>query len=238
MRYEAAYRAAATDAIGTKKEPEARCGAYPGGWYGAKANSAFDAGMPAEAAAADIKLGVYAAWSDAEPDSPNVMRCYQEFRASWTQPMDLPRMLAGMDAVRARLPRTPASERGSRASGSARPDSSFRTSAAPAGPGPRNLLVAHVAWRTQPKRQSGIQNGQLLRPGNLEHVANRVATSSAVSWLNPLSRSPQRRSSRPCCRIAARGRASLSSRARELEDELVGRASLRRRESTGPRRSG
>src|SRR5882762_2617938 len=60
----------------------------------------FDAGMPAEAAAGDIKLGVYASWSDAERILPNVMRCYQEFRDELDQPMDLPRMLAGMARLR------------------------------------------------------------------------------------------------------------------------------------------
>jgi len=56
--------------------------------------------MPAEAAAADIKLGVYASWSDPERILPNVMRCYQEFRDELDQPMDLPRMLAGMERLR------------------------------------------------------------------------------------------------------------------------------------------
>src|SRR5881296_1657688 len=60
----------------------------------------FDAGMPAEAAAGDIKLGVYASWSDAERILPNVLRCYQEFRNELDQPMDLPRMLAGMERLR------------------------------------------------------------------------------------------------------------------------------------------
>jgi len=64
------------------------------------AKQRFDAGMPAEAAAADIKLGVYASWSDAERILPNVMRCYQEFRRELDQPMDLPRMLAGMEKLR------------------------------------------------------------------------------------------------------------------------------------------
>src|SRR5206468_3495758 len=58
------------------------------------------AGLPAEAAAADIKLGVYASWSDAERILSNVMRCYQEFRDELDQPMDLPRMLAGMERLR------------------------------------------------------------------------------------------------------------------------------------------
>ena len=64
------------------------------------AKQRFDAGMPAEAAAADIKLGVYASWSDPERILPNVMRCYQEFREELDQPMDLPRMLAGMERLR------------------------------------------------------------------------------------------------------------------------------------------
>jgi len=65
-----------------------------------EAKHRFDAGMPAEAAAADIKLGVFASWSDAERILPNVMRCYQEFRNELDQPMDLPRMLAGMERLR------------------------------------------------------------------------------------------------------------------------------------------
>jgi len=56
--------------------------------------------MPAEAAAGDIKLGVYASWSDTERILPNVMRCYQEFRDELDQPMDLPRMLKGMERLR------------------------------------------------------------------------------------------------------------------------------------------
>src|SRR5947208_8502975 len=65
-----------------------------------EAKRRFDAGMPAEAAAADIKLGVYASWSDPERILPNVMRCYQEFRDELDRPMDLPRMLAGMERLR------------------------------------------------------------------------------------------------------------------------------------------
>ena len=67
-----------------------------------EAKQRFDAGMPPEAAAADIKLGVYASWSDAERILPNVMRCYQEFGNELDQPMDLPRMLAGMERLRGR----------------------------------------------------------------------------------------------------------------------------------------
>jgi glyoxylase-like metal-dependent hydrolase (beta-lactamase superfamily II) len=69
-----------------------------------EARKRFDAGMPAEAAARDLKLGVYASWSDAERVYPNVLRCYQEFRNEMDQPMDLPKMLAGMEALRGRRP--------------------------------------------------------------------------------------------------------------------------------------
>lgn len=67
-----------------------------------EARTRFDAGMPAEAAAPDIKLGAYAVWSDAERIYPNVLRCYQEFRDELPAPMDLPKMLAGMEALRGR----------------------------------------------------------------------------------------------------------------------------------------
>lgn len=65
-----------------------------------EAKKRFDAGMPPEAAARDIKLGVYASWREAERILPNVMRCYQEFRNELHLPMDLPGMLAGMEALR------------------------------------------------------------------------------------------------------------------------------------------
>ena len=65
-----------------------------------EARARFDAGMSAEDAARDIELGVYAAWSDAERILPNVMRCYQEFRNELDQPIDLPRMLSGMERLR------------------------------------------------------------------------------------------------------------------------------------------
>ena len=62
----------------------------------------FDAGMPAEAAARDIKLGAYAAWREAERLLPNVMRCYQEFRHETHVPLDIPAMLDGMERLRGR----------------------------------------------------------------------------------------------------------------------------------------
>ena len=62
----------------------------------------FDAGMPAEAAARDIKLGLYASWHEAERLLPNVMRCYQEFREQTHLPLDIPAMLEGMERFRAR----------------------------------------------------------------------------------------------------------------------------------------
>jgi len=67
-----------------------------------EAKMRFDAGMPAEVAARDIKLGVYAQWREAERLLPNVMRCYQEFRDEIHLPMDIPNMIAGMDAWRRR----------------------------------------------------------------------------------------------------------------------------------------
>jgi len=60
----------------------------------------FDAGMPAEAAARDIKLGGYASWREAERILPNVMRCYQEFRDETHLPLDIPAMLEGMARLR------------------------------------------------------------------------------------------------------------------------------------------
>lgn len=65
-----------------------------------EARKRFDAGMSPEEAAQDLRLGVYAAWSDAERVLPNVMRCYQEFRNETRLPMDLPRMLEGMERLR------------------------------------------------------------------------------------------------------------------------------------------
>jgi glyoxylase-like metal-dependent hydrolase (beta-lactamase superfamily II) len=65
-----------------------------------QARKRFEARMPPEAAARDIKLGVYASWSDAERIYPNVLRCYQEFRDELDAPMDLPKMLAEMEALR------------------------------------------------------------------------------------------------------------------------------------------
>jgi cyclase len=65
-----------------------------------EARKRFDAAMPEEAAAADIKLGAYAAWREAERVLPNVMRCYQEFRNETHLAMDLPRMLDGMERLR------------------------------------------------------------------------------------------------------------------------------------------
>jgi cyclase len=65
-----------------------------------EAKKRFDAGMPEEAAARDIKLGAYAAWREAERILPNVMRCYQEFRHETDQALDLVRMLEGMERLR------------------------------------------------------------------------------------------------------------------------------------------
>lgn len=65
-----------------------------------EAKKRFDAGMPAEEAARDIKLGVFASWRESERILPNVLRCYQEFRNELHVPMDLPRMIEGMERLR------------------------------------------------------------------------------------------------------------------------------------------
>ena len=67
-----------------------------------EARKRFDAGMPEEAAARDIKLGVYASWREAERLLPNVMRCYQEFRAETHLPLDVVKMLEGLERFRGR----------------------------------------------------------------------------------------------------------------------------------------
>src|SRR5262245_6439166 len=54
-----------------------------------EAKRRFDAGMPADAAARDIKLGVYASWREAERILPNIARCYQEFRNETHIPLDI-----------------------------------------------------------------------------------------------------------------------------------------------------
>jgi cyclase len=67
-----------------------------------EARARFDAGMPVEAAAADIKLGVYASWREAERILPNVMRCYQEFRNETDRDLDIQRVIEGMERLRGR----------------------------------------------------------------------------------------------------------------------------------------
>ncbi len=65
-----------------------------------EARKRYDAGMPAEEAARDIKLGVFASWREAERILPNVLRCYQEFRNDLDRPLDLPQVLEGMERLR------------------------------------------------------------------------------------------------------------------------------------------
>ena len=67
-----------------------------------EAKKRFDAGMPAEAAAHEIKLGVYASWREPERILPNVMRCYQEFAGETNQDLDVTAILAGMNRLRGR----------------------------------------------------------------------------------------------------------------------------------------
>jgi cyclase len=65
-----------------------------------EAKKRYDAGMPEEAAARDIKLGAFASWREAERILPNVMRAYQEFRRETHLGLDLVRMLDGMERLR------------------------------------------------------------------------------------------------------------------------------------------
>jgi cyclase len=65
-----------------------------------EARKRFDAGMPEEAAARDIKLGVYASWREPERILPNVMRCYQEFRNETHLEPDVMKMLEGLERFR------------------------------------------------------------------------------------------------------------------------------------------
>ena len=65
-----------------------------------EARKRFDAGISAEDAARDIKLGAYASWREAERILPNVVRCYQEFRDETHLAMDLGKMLEGMERLR------------------------------------------------------------------------------------------------------------------------------------------
>jgi len=65
-----------------------------------EARRRFDAGMSAEEAARDIRLGIYASWREAERILPNVMRCYQEFRSQTHLPLDLGAMPEGMERLR------------------------------------------------------------------------------------------------------------------------------------------
>jgi len=65
-----------------------------------EARRRFDARMSEEDAARDIKLGVYAAWREAERILPNVARCYQEFRNETDRDLDIGRILNGMERLR------------------------------------------------------------------------------------------------------------------------------------------
>jgi hypothetical protein len=47
-------------------------------------------------------IGAYASWSDAQRIYPNMLRCYQEVMNELDDPMDLPKILAGMEALRGR----------------------------------------------------------------------------------------------------------------------------------------
>ena len=56
----------------------------------------------AEAAAHEIKLGVYASWREPERILPNVMRCYQEFANEVDRDLDIKAVIEGMERLRGR----------------------------------------------------------------------------------------------------------------------------------------
>jgi glyoxylase-like metal-dependent hydrolase (beta-lactamase superfamily II) len=66
-----------------------------------EAKKRFDAGMTAEQAARDVKLGIYARWREPERILPNIMRLYQEFRNELHQPLDAMSVFDGMRQLRA-----------------------------------------------------------------------------------------------------------------------------------------
>ncbi|MGH7966254.1 MAG: MBL fold metallo-hydrolase [Candidatus Binatia bacterium] len=66
-----------------------------------EAKKRFDAGMSAEQAARDVKLGIYARWREPERILPNIMRLYQEFRNELDQPLDMGKVFTGMRQLRA-----------------------------------------------------------------------------------------------------------------------------------------
>ena len=68
-----------------------------------EAKKRFDAGMSAEQAARDVKLGIYARWREPERILPNILRLYQEFRNELDQPLDMLQVFKGMRQFRAEL---------------------------------------------------------------------------------------------------------------------------------------
>ena len=68
-----------------------------------EAKKRFDAGMSAEQAARDVKLGIYARWREPERILPNMLRLYQEFRNELDQPLDMLQVFKGMRQFRAEL---------------------------------------------------------------------------------------------------------------------------------------
>jgi len=75
-----------------------------------EAKKRFDAGMSAEQAARDVKLGIYARWREPERILPNILRLYQEFRNELDQPLDALQVFDGMRQLRAEWHRHEAGE--------------------------------------------------------------------------------------------------------------------------------
>jgi len=65
-----------------------------------EAKKRFDAGMTAQDAARDVKLGIYSKWREAERILPNVLRLYQEFRNELDQPLNPIEVFDGMRRLR------------------------------------------------------------------------------------------------------------------------------------------
>ena len=66
-----------------------------------EARKRFVAGMTAEQAARDVKLGIYARWREPERILPNIMRLYQEFNHELHQPLDAMKVFEEMRQLRA-----------------------------------------------------------------------------------------------------------------------------------------
>jgi glyoxylase-like metal-dependent hydrolase (beta-lactamase superfamily II) len=70
-----------------------------------EAKKRFRAGMNAQDASRDIKLGIYSAWREPERILPNIMRLYQEFKNELDVPLDPRVIFEGMNTLSLELNR-------------------------------------------------------------------------------------------------------------------------------------